>query len=318
MNTELLNCLVSPLNGETLTYDAEKMCLITEDGLTRIPISNNVPRFVSNSNYADNFGMQWKKFSRTQMDSYSGQPISFERFWNATGWDKEALYGKLVLDVGCGSGRFAEVALNAGAFVVALDYSSAVDACYDNLLHYPGLLVIQADVYNLPFKLETFDFIYSLGVLQHTPNPEIAFAKLIQPLKKGGHLCVDFYEKSFKSALLPKYWLRPFTKRMNKEKLFKLLNNRINGLMYSSRLLSKTPLIGHLLKRLIPVANYDGIHPLDENQILEWALLDTFDWLSPEFDNPQNSKTILGWFEKNDLKEIEILKAGHLVGRGIK
>ena len=61
------------------------------------------------------------------MDSYSGQSISSDRFWMATGWTKEEVEGKWILDVGCGSGRFAEVALEAGAKVIAIDYSSAVD-----------------------------------------------------------------------------------------------------------------------------------------------------------------------------------------------
>jgi ubiquinone/menaquinone biosynthesis C-methylase UbiE len=93
--------------------------------------------------------------------------------------------GKWVLDVGCGSGRFAEVALSSGAHVVALDYSSAVDACYTNLRHHENLHVIQGDIYSLPFAPSTFSFVYSLGVLQHTPDVAKAFATL-PPIVSGG------------------------------------------------------------------------------------------------------------------------------------
>lgn len=70
------------------------------------------------------------------------------------------------------------------------------------------------------------------------------------------------------------------------------------------------------MKRLVPVANHIGILPLSERQHLEWSLLDTFDWLSPEFDNPQTPETVKHWLEDAGFQKIEVLKAGHLVGRG--
>jgi SAM-dependent methyltransferase len=223
-----------------------------------------------------------------------------------------------VLDVGCGSGRFTEIALSTGAQVVALDYSTAVDACYANLNHYPNLHVVQGDIYALPFFPQSFGFIYSLGVLQHTPDVASAFAALPPHISGGGRICVDFYQKSFKSRLLPKYWLRPMTKRMDKQRLFSLVKSLVPVLLQISRTIGKLPLIGKLLKRIIPVANYEGIYPLTETQLKEWAFLDTFDWLSPAYDNPQTAATVQLWLEQAELNDIQIDKAGHLVGRGSK
>src|SRR5207244_9916564 len=129
-----------------------------------------VPRFVPAENYAGNFGFQWNRFSKTQLDSNTGVPISRQRLFGSSGWAPEDLAGKLVLDVGCGAGRFTEAALSAGARVVSIDYSSAVDACYNNFAPNPRLNVMQADIYALPFRPAQFDFIYCLGVLQHTPD----------------------------------------------------------------------------------------------------------------------------------------------------
>jgi hypothetical protein len=56
--------------------------------------------------------------------------------------------------------------------------------------------------------------------------------------------------------------------------------------------------------------------PLSEKQHLEWSLLDTFDWFSPEFDNPQTPRTVTRWLHDAGLEQIEVLKLGHLVGRG--
>ncbi len=325
MKIELLESLRCPQTGQRLTLEPpasgvdeiENGWLVSLDGQNRYPILNSIPRFVPAENYADNFGMQWNHFRQTQLDSYSGHPISTDRFWAATGWLAEDLKGKWVLDVGCGAGRFAEVALSAGAKVLALDYSSAVDACYANLKHHPNLHVVQGDIYALPFPKEFFPFVYSLGVLQHTPDVAKAFANLPPMVAAGGLLCVDFYQKSWKSMLLPKYWLRPITKRIPKARLFAILDSSVPKLLALSRLLSRVPMLGGGLKRLVPVANYYAILPLSEKQHLEWSLLDTFDWFSPEFDNPQTPETVTRWLEDAGLEQVEVQKSGHLVGRGV-
>lgn len=333
MKTILLDYLRCPQSGQVLLLesplgsalacadvngDIQNGWLVSHDGMYRYPIRDGIPRFVPDSNYADNFGMQWNHFSKTQLDSHSGHSISSARFWMATGWQHEQLEGKWVLDVGCGAGRFAEVALSAGANVVALDYSSSVDACYSNLKHHPNLHVVQGDIYALPFVLGAFPFVYSLGVLQHTPDVAKAFSALPNMVAVGGRLCVDYYEKSFKSMLLPKYWLRPLTKRIPRDLLFGVLHKLVPSMLLISQIIGGIPYLGKLLKRLVPVADYTGILPLNEQQLREWALLDTFDWLSPEYDHPQTATTARTWMQQAGMQKIEVLKAGHLVARGIK
>jgi len=291
--------------------------LVSQDEEHRYPIRGGIPRFVPASNYADNFGMQWNKFSRTQLDSHSGHPITAERFWAATGWTPADLKDRWVIDVGCGSGRFAEVALGAGAHVVALDYSSAVDAAAANLRDHDRLYVVQGDIYALPFALASFDFVYSLGVLQHTPDVERAFMALPKMVKPGGALVVDFYRKSWRIALLPKYWLRPITKQLPKNTLFGVLERTVPLMLQISNALAAVPVLGRLLRRVVPVANYTGVLPLSKQQIREWALLDTFDWLSPAYDNPQTPQTVRRWLEAVGLQQVKVLHAGHLVGRGL-
>ncbi len=290
--------------------------LVSKDGQHRHPVRGGIPRFVPPSNYADNFVMQWNKFSRTQLDSYSCHPITAARFWAANGWTPSDLKDRWVLDVGCGLGRFAEVALAAGAHVGALDYSSAVDAAAANLSHHGRLHVVPVDIYALPFAPPSFHAVYSLGVLQHTPDVERAFMALPKMVKPGGALVVDFCRKTWKRALLPKYWLRPITKRLPKTILFGVLEWLVPVMLPISNACAAVPLMGRLLRRVVPVANYTGILPLSKHQIHEWALLDTFDWLSPAYDNPQTPKTVGFWLQAAGLKQTEVLHAGHLVGRG--
>ncbi len=325
MKTELLELLRCPKTGQRLTVEGddnaqeiETGSLVSEDGQHRYPIRNGVPRFVPESNYADNFGMQWNHFSRTQLDSYSGHPITANRFWKATGWRPEDMKGQWVLDVGCGAGRFAEVALSTGARVVALDYSSAVDACYANLKHHPNLHVVQGDIYALPFAPGEFPYVYSLGVLQHTPDVAGAFAALPPMVQKGGRLCVDYYWKRLRALLHTKYLLRPFTRRMPQPKLFALLERSVPGMLRASQTLDRVPVLGRFLSRLVPVANYTGIYPLTDQQLREWALLDTFDRLAPAYDSPQTSATVDAWMKEAGMVDVEVLHAGHLVVRGVK
>ena len=324
MQIELLEILRCPQSGQRLILNNPEYhdglvnsgLLVSENGEHSYPIRNFVPRFVPESNYADNFGMQWNKFRKTQLDSFSGQTISGDRFWKATGWKKKELVGKWVLDAGCGAGRFAEVALEAGAKVIALDYSSAVDACYANLKQHPNLHVVQGDIYSLPFAKEHFPFVYSIGVLQHTPNVEKAFSSLPPMVSPGGNLCVDFYWKRLQTILHAKYLFRPISKRVHQQKLFEFLQKSIPVLLPLSQKIGSIPVLGKALKRFLPIADYTGVYPLSTKQIQEWALLDTFDMLAPEYDNPQTMRSVRGWFENAKFTEIEVFHAGHLVGRG--
>jgi SAM-dependent methyltransferase len=310
---EILRCptCLAPLQ----TSGGDLMC--TRCG-RQFPIVDGVPRFAGGDNYAGNFGFQWNEFSRTQLDSHSGVPISRQRFVAQTGWDQSRLAGKLVLDAGCGSGRFAEIALSLGAEVVAIDYSSAVDAAQRNLGAHPRLHVVQADIYALPFAPETFDFIYSLGVLQHTPDVKRAVTSLIAMLRPGGALTLDFYLRRWQNVLEPKYWLRPITTRMRQDRLFRIVRRAAPPLLRISRALSRVPVAGRVLRRLVPVANYAGVYPLSESQLAEWAVLDTFDWLGPRFDHPQTAATVRRWLEDAPLQDIDISHVHHLTARAVK
>jgi 2-polyprenyl-3-methyl-5-hydroxy-6-metoxy-1,4-benzoquinol methylase len=281
-------------------------------------IVRSIPRFVPSDNYADSFGFQWKRFQQTQLDSYTGTTISRDRFLGQTRWEPKSLEGALVLDAGCGAGRFAEVALSLGAQVVAIDYSEAVDACWQNLRSHPNLHTLQADIYRLPFKQGSFDFIYSFGVLQHTPDPHQALLALPELLKPGARLAVDIYLRNWARLSHGKFWMRPITSRLPHATLFKAIERSVPFLLPISRVVARVPGMGILLRRFVPVANYEGIQPLNEQQLYEWAVLDTFDWLSPTFDKPQTPQTLLSWLLEAGLVDVEVAKVAHLVGRGRK
>jgi 2-polyprenyl-3-methyl-5-hydroxy-6-metoxy-1,4-benzoquinol methylase/uncharacterized protein YbaR (Trm112 family) len=282
------------------------------------PVMRGIPRFVPADNYADNFGMQWNTYRKTQLDSHSGQPISRDRFENFTGWTSDEMRGELVLDVGCGAGRFAEVAVATGAHVVAVDYSSAVDAARANLRDKGDIDFVQADAMALPFAGRTFDRVYCLGVVQHTPGPARTFASLAEQVRPGGKLTVDVYPSNWKNIFFAKYWIRPITKRLTAERGHRLAKAIFPVLYPVSQVVGRIPIIGHYLKYLIPVVNYEGVLPLTPAQLQEWATLDTFDMWAPAYDQPQTMPTMRGWFERAGYKDIEVFHQGFYVGRGTR
>lgn len=282
------------------------------------PVIKKIPRFVPIQNYAATFGHQWNIFKKTQLDSYSGLPISKNRFFKYTGWSPEELKGKLVLDVGCGMGRFVEIALACGAQVVAVDLSTAVDACKENFAHDSRLEVIQADIRHLPFGGGLFDYVYCLGVLMCTPNPKNSFMALSQQVKSRGKIAVDTYPKLIRHVFWSKYWLRPITKRMPPKLLFFIVRYLVKFLLPVSVIISRIPLIGSKLKYLIPVANFDNVYPLSKEQLREWSILDTFDMLSPAHDHPSRPKELESWFKEAGINAFKVFRSGFLIGRGAK
>src|SRR5437763_11214620 len=110
--------------------------------------------------------------------------LSEKRFFEETGWSRD-LAGEIILEVGSRSGRFTEQAASTGAIVVSMDYSYAVEANYASNGRRENVLIVQADIYAMPFHSWYFDKVFCFGVLQHTPDVRQAFLALPPMLKAG-------------------------------------------------------------------------------------------------------------------------------------
>lgn len=285
---------------------------------TTFDIIQHVPRFVPMENYASGFGFEWNKHARTQYDSYTGTNISQTRFFEETRWPRE-LHGETILEVGSGSGRFTEQAASTRAMVVSMDYSCAVDANYASNGHKDNVLIVQGDIYSMPFKANFFDRLFCIGVLQSTPDVKGAFFSLPKYLKPGGNLVIDVYRYSWWTyLLLTYYWVRPITRRLPAETLYKLCEKYINVMWPVARWVNKLPKGRHINRALL-IADYRGVYPLSQEMLKEWAILDTFDNLSPVYDSPQSLKTVKSWFQEARLENIEVHYGYNgIEGRGTK
>ena len=80
--------------------------------------------------YTKNFGIQWNVFSKTQLDSNTDLEITYQRLKKDIGNDPELFFkNKVVLEVGCGAGRFTEIISKYAKLLISVDSSDAVYAC---------------------------------------------------------------------------------------------------------------------------------------------------------------------------------------------
>ncbi|CAN5859563.1 hypothetical protein BH18ACI4_BH18ACI4_02470 [soil metagenome] len=256
------------------------------------PIEAAIPRFVSSENYASSFGYQWNLFKAEQIDSINGLKHSHHRFFAETEWTKEWIKGKWILDAGCGAGRFLDVVSQAGGEVVGIDISNAVDGAKTNLAGRRNVHLVQASIYELPFRPGAFDACYCIGVIQHTPDPQKALQSLPKVLKDGGRLAVTIYERRRWTLLYSKYWVRPLTRRLNQKLLLRLIKGSMPILFPVTELAFRIPYAKRFFQFAIPVANYVDLHELSLRQRYRWALLDTFDMLAPQYDQPQTQPEV--------------------------
>lgn len=290
--------LINPANGRPLRRDGD--ALVDGNGAA-FPIVDSIPRFCEPSNYADNFGKQWKLFRRTQVDG-DGQDQSSRRFFRETEWSAEELAGLDVLEVGSGAGRFTRVLLQqTNASLYSVDYSSAVEANAQNNndIGDGRLHLAQASIYELPFADGSFDKVFCLGVLQHTSSFEGSIRALIAKAKPGGEIVVDFYPiNGWWTKISAKYLLRPLTRRMAHDRLLGLVERHIGWLMRAQKGLAGAGL--DALTRFLPIVDLRTLPPgLPPEKEREWAVLDTFDMFSPEYDNPQRVEVVAEMFRQN-------------------
>jgi SAM-dependent methyltransferase len=240
------------------------------------------------------YSLQWNTFRIVRPDEDRAT------FRNRTGLTADDLAGKTVLDAGCGMGRYLRVVGEAGARAVGMDLSRAVDAARDLTREYPGVEVVQGDLLRLPFAEGSFDHIYSLGVLDHTPDPRRAFLGLTKLLKPGGRISIWVYPRERPaleriinihraiSRRLPLQVLVPFSRLMAPvgEIKRKLMASR-------NRLVSKCGVALNLMTIGV------SMHPDPEVRIC-----DTLDWYAPRYLTRHTPEEVRGWFEEAGLVEI--------------
>lgn len=111
---------------------------------------------------------------------------------------KESLKNKKVLEIGCGLGSHSQMLAERGSKLTAIDLSDKSIYATNRRLELKGLEadVFQADCENLPFADNSFDYIWSWGVIHHTPDTEKAAKEIMRVLKPRGQLDIMVYNNN--------------------------------------------------------------------------------------------------------------------------
>jgi len=321
---------------ECYSWEIDEGAIRCKDCNIFYPIINGIPRLLPKSlwnelvkshkdffikyknNFRDYFNVpELKNFeikkTKETLRSYSYQWQKFDEMieeWKDYFMDfiypfrEDFFKDKLCLDAGAGFGRFSYYPVEFGAEVVSMDLSEAVQSSYKNNSKHPFCYVVQADLHNIPFKKD-FDFIYSIGVIQHLPNKEGGFSSLAQHLeKKDSKIFIWVYGKR-KGLYNIVDVLRPITLRMPHKILnyFSFFMALLQELLVlsSHRFLMKIPSkkIKNFAKNM-PYTRY-AYYPFRHN----WA--DWFDRLSVPLTGGFTKEEIENWFRKQNLKEIHII-----------
>jgi SAM-dependent methyltransferase len=291
--------LCDPITGVTLKREESRFVSTTG----QFPIIREVPRFVPGDDYVSSFSFEWNTHNNTQLDCFRGDRSSEDQFVKKTGFEPNDLRGKLVLDAGVGAGRYTDVASRWGGDVVGIDLSYAVEAACKNFNDRPNVWIAQADIGRLPFKPESFDAIFSIGVLHHTPNTEAYFKKLVPLLKPGGTIAIWVYPKEG-DYITRNEWIR-FVNKIPPHMFYAWCRWFVP---WAQERLDR-PLVG-VARRLFPFST-QGLG-------LENDILDTFDGYSPKYHGIHSPEEVEGWFYDMGLQQIRRPSDWNTCVRGIK
>src|SRR4051794_26307852 len=167
----------------------------------------------------------------------------------------------------------------------------------------PSVTLVRADLLRPPFARGAFDHIYSLGVLDHTPDPRAAFLSIARLLKPGGRIVIWVYPRE-----------RPVLERIIG--VHRAVSSRLplDVLVGVSRLMAP---VGGLKRRLMASPNRlmarlgvalnvatigVSMHPDPEVRVC-----DTLDWYAPRFLSRHTADEVAGWFADAGLVDIENL-----------
>ncbi len=250
------------------------------------------------------YSLQWNRYRilRPEEDRAT--------FQNRAGLTGEDLQGRLVLDAGCGMGRYVRIASELGAKVVGIDLSGAIEAARELQLQTdrPVVGFLRGDLLRPPLATGRFDHIYSLGVLDHTPDPRSAFLELAKLLKPGGRIVIWVYPRERPTVERIMNAHRAISTRLPPVTLERLsrLSSPIGGwkrrLMFSkNRAVVRLGVVLHALTIGV------SMHPDPEVRAC-----DTLDWYAPKYLSRHTREEVESWFRDAGLVDLVDLSAGQV------
>ena len=141
------------------------------------------------------FSSEWLNYNWDEQAYWNVRPDTLYKGMNfILDLGRKPVKDKLVLEVGIGIGGIADyMARREECELVGIDLSYAVDSAYKHFSRNAFLHIIQASAFAPPFREDTFDLVYSQGVLHHTFSTKTAFEQIRKLPKTGGRLYIWVY-----------------------------------------------------------------------------------------------------------------------------
>jgi len=178
------------------------------------------------------------------------------------------------------------------AEVIGVDLNFAILQSGSVHKHSPGLHLVIASLFHLPFRAQTFDLVYSQGVIHHTYSTRAAFESIARFARPGGHCFIWVYSldshllnKGFKGLALRMMW--------HSEAILRPLVSR------SPRVL-RDVFFGCLTTVIHPLLKMTVVHKSQwKRQNTDHGLRD---WLSPRYAHRHSYNEVLEWFEDRNFQ----------------
>jgi len=211
------------------------------------------------------------------------------------------LQQKLVLEVGIGIGGTADAFSRSEACeLIGMDLGFAVDQARHYFGNNPRLHLVQASVFAPPFNADSFDVVYSHGVLHHTYSTCEAFGRLAKlPRSKKGMLYVWLYSHEQEEATLLRRTL------MLIERLTRPMLSRMPSALQTASLIPVLPfymLYQNLYARPALGKKYAASYGWNE------ALHAARDRFTPPFAFRHSYEEVAGWFNAHRYGNVQMLR----------
>jgi len=246
MDKSLLQILVDPISKKPLQIEVRRETADSKvvEGTLRglggrsYPIINGIPRFVlvddaDQKQTASSFAYKWQQRSAYDSQQFreANQQWLVERYGLGSINEVRQFFGNrsLVLDAGCGAGFTSSLWMDeswqtdVNARWLGVDISAAIDVAQERLGCVPGTHFVQADILQLPFREQTFDTVFSEGVLHHTPSTEQALKALATLLTSKGEILFYVYRKKAPIREFTDDYVRSIVSGLDPEKAWEML-----------------------------------------------------------------------------------------------
>lgn len=259
----------------------------------KYPIKEYVPRFVETDKYVDSFSFL-RKQTRKHFDEYKSDRQGYKRFLPTTGFNEDDIKKGISLEIGCGYGRFLDVVDNMGGEIVGIELSTdSVELAQDFVGLREKVHIVQADLFNIPFKECTFDRVFSIGVLHHTPSTKEAFKAIVPYVKRQSEIIIWVYPPEMKTA--EDVW-RKITVKLPHRILFTWCI--INQALFSW--IRYIPVLGWRFSNIIPGC-------AKPNFSFWMRVISDFDGFAPQYAFSHTPEEVVEWFEEFGLQAIKVL-----------